>query len=139
MDQSRTEPGVSKKAMAHLEPDEFSGRHTPVICHRKRTARCPCFFYRSRTWQFIRQLKLKIEDHQQDGGKTMSIPISQYKNFRISPGLKRAIIAGICASCLVLAVAIVYLSLPNYAQVVSYLSEVRVTPSWPQIGTFSSP
>ncbi len=69
----------------------------------------------------------------------MSIPISQHKNFRISPSLKRAIIAGICASCLVLAVAIVYLSLPNYAQVVSYLSEVRVTPSWPKIGTFPSP
>ena len=69
----------------------------------------------------------------------MSILISQYKNFRISPSLKRAILAGICASCLTLALVIVYLSHPNYPQVISYLSEVRVTPSWPQIGTFWSP
>jgi hypothetical protein len=53
--------------------------------------------------------------------------------------LKLAIIAGICAFFLLLALAIVYLSLPNFPQVVDCLSEVRVTPSWPQIGIFPSP
>ena len=69
----------------------------------------------------------------------MSIPISQHKNIPISPGLKWAICAGIGTTCLILALAIVYLFLPNFPQVVDCLSEVRVTPSWPQIGTFSSP
>ena len=69
----------------------------------------------------------------------MSILISPHKNFPLSPNLKLAIIAGICAFFLLLALAIVYLSLPNFPQVVDCLSEVRVTPSWPQISTFSNP
>jgi hypothetical protein len=69
----------------------------------------------------------------------MSILISQYKNIHISPSWKWAIIVGICTCFLLLALAIVYLSLHNFLQVVDCLSEVRVTPSWPQIGTFPSP
>jgi len=69
----------------------------------------------------------------------MSILISQDKNIRISPRLKWAICAGIGTTCLILASTIVYLFLTNFPQVVDCLSEVRVTPSWPQIGTFSSP
>ena len=69
----------------------------------------------------------------------MSILISQHNNIRISPRLKWAICAGIGTTCLILALAIVYLFLPNFPQVVDCLSEVRVTPSWPQIGTVSIP
>ena len=69
----------------------------------------------------------------------MSIPTSRHKNFPIPNNLKLAgILAGLCAACLIL--ALIYLStLPNFSQVVDCLSEVRVTPSWPQIGTFPGP
>jgi len=69
----------------------------------------------------------------------MSTLISRHKDFHISNHLKLAgILAGICASCLVL--ALIYLfALPNFSQVVDCLSEVRVTPSWPQIGSFPGP
>jgi hypothetical protein len=69
----------------------------------------------------------------------MSILISQHKNIPISHRLKWAICAGIGATCLILALAIVYLFLLDSPQVVDCLSEVRVTPSWPQIGSFPSP
>jgi hypothetical protein len=69
----------------------------------------------------------------------MSILTSRHKNFPIPNNLKLAgIIAGLCAACLIF--ALIYLSaLPNFSQVVNCLSEVRVTPSWPQIGIFSGP
>ena len=69
----------------------------------------------------------------------MSILMSRHKHLHISNHLKLAgILAGICAACLIL--ALMYLStLPNFSQVVDCLSEVRVTPSWPQIGSFPGP
>ena len=69
----------------------------------------------------------------------MSILISRHKHFHFSNHLRLAgILAGICAFCLIL--ALIYLStLPNFSQVVDCLSEVRVTPSWPQIGSFLGP
>ena len=68
----------------------------------------------------------------------MSILISRRRRFPISSHLKLGgILAGICAFCLLV---LIYLStLPNFSQVVDCLSEVRVTPSWPQIGSFQGP
>ena len=69
----------------------------------------------------------------------MSILISRHNRFRMSNHLKPAgILAGICAFCLILTL-IYLLALPNFSQVVDCLGEVRVTPSWPQIGSFPSP
>jgi len=69
----------------------------------------------------------------------MSILISRHKNSPLPNHLGLAgILAGLCAACLIL--ALIYLStLPDFSQVVGCLSEVRVTPSWPEIGTFPGP
>ena len=69
----------------------------------------------------------------------MSILISRHKHFPISSHLKLAcIIAGICASCLILVLIYLFV-LPDFSQIAGCLSEVRVTPSWPQIGSFLGP
>jgi hypothetical protein len=68
----------------------------------------------------------------------MSTQMSRHLNSSLPHNLKLiGIIGGIGASCLILALVVVYLSEPpDLSQLINHLSEVRVTPSWPQIGVF---
>ena len=50
------------------------------------------------------------------------------------------ILGGVCALVLILVAMIAYLAeQPDFSMVITYLSEIRVTPVWPQIGLFSIP
>jgi hypothetical protein len=50
------------------------------------------------------------------------------------------IVAGVCALMVILAAVIAYLSeRPDLSLLITYLSDVRVTPVWPQIGMFPTP
>jgi len=66
---------------------------------------------------------------------------TSYNSIDGSPHRQRVffIIAGLCAVIIVLAVISAFSSAsPNLSLVITYLSEVRVTPIWPQIGLVST-
>ena len=68
----------------------------------------------------------------------MSTQMSRYPISSFPRNLELVgIIGGICASCLILAFVVIYLSEPpDFSQLINHLSEIRVTPTWPQIGVF---
>jgi Na+/proline symporter len=50
------------------------------------------------------------------------------------------IIGGVCVLVVILVAILAYLSEPpDFSLIITYLSEVRVTPAWPQIGVFPTP
>ena len=65
---------------------------------------------------------------------------SNHVTLRISRSQKVVgIIGGVCVA-VILATVIVYLSgQPDFSMFTSYLSDVRVTPAWPQIGLLPTP
>ena len=71
----------------------------------------------------------------------MSAQIAHNTTVRIPHSLKVAfIIGGACALIVVLAAVIAYLpEHPDFSRVISYLSDIRLTPGWPQIGSFPTP
>jgi hypothetical protein len=66
---------------------------------------------------------------------------TSYNSIEGSPHRQRVffIIAGMCALIVVLAVISAFSpAFPDLSPVITYLSEVRVTPVWPQIGLVST-
>jgi hypothetical protein len=68
----------------------------------------------------------------------MSAKVSQPSTISIRRDLKVAIlIIGVCTLILILAAGIVSLSEgPDLFLFINYFSNIRVTPAWPQIGSF---
>ena len=62
---------------------------------------------------------------------TLSIP----RSLKVS-----GVIVGVCTLVVILVAVIAYLSeQTDFALFISHLSDVRVTPCWPQIGLFPTP
>jgi hypothetical protein len=60
----------------------------------------------------------------------------------ITPRSKKVvvIIGGVCVLVVILVAILAYLSeQPDFSLIITYLSEVRVTPVWPQIGLLPTP
>ena len=50
------------------------------------------------------------------------------------------IIGGVCLLVVILVAILAYLSeQPDFSLIITYLSDIRVTPVWPQIGLFPTP
>lgn len=71
----------------------------------------------------------------------MSNQISHNSTISTHRNLKPVvIIGGVCALAFILIVMIVYLSEQlDFSLIITYFSDVRVTPAWPQIGLFPTP
>ena len=68
----------------------------------------------------------------------MSTKIFRPSTISLRRDLKVAILlAGVCTLVLILAARIISLSEdPDLSIFINYLSDIRVTPAWPQIGSF---